>query len=129
MARSPGPRVWSIRRKLLANTLPLACGAPFLILAAWLWFSGLGWDAVGAAAASLVVPAISLNWFGLAGNRAMRNELERRLKPGRDAIFVGFSRPDYFDILDPHEELGFLSIEKDGIRIVGELREVRIEKE
>jgi hypothetical protein len=118
--RADSRRIWTTRRKLIANILPLACGAPFLVAAGRLWIIGWGWYAVALAATSLLVSAVSLNWHGLAGNSAMKRELRARLKPDSGAVFVGFSGQDYFDILDPHEDLGFLQIEAESLVISGE---------
>jgi len=126
VAREALPRVWTVQRKLLGNVLPLLCGMPCAIGAVFAWTRGLEWDAIGLAAASLVVAAASLNWLGLAGNAAMRRMLAARLKPPAGSIFVGCSRPGYFDLLDPHEDLGFLQIETDRLRVSGELAAVEI---
>ena len=120
--------VWTVQRKLLANLLPLLCGTPFLAAAVWLWVQGLGWDAVGLAAASLIVTAVSLNWLGLVGNSSMKRILAARLNPASGAVFVGFSGPGYVDILDPHEDLGFLQIDADSVGITGELTTVRLQR-
>ena len=118
--RADAQRIWTVRRKLTANVLPLLCGVPFLVAAAWLWILGWGWYAVGLATASLVASAVSLNWLGLAGNAGMKRALSARLKPAPGAMFVGFSKPGYVDILDPHEDLGFLQFDADSLRITGE---------
>ncbi|MHB8635242.1 MAG: hypothetical protein ACYC96_02085 [Fimbriimonadaceae bacterium] len=126
MTRVAVRRVWSVPRKLVGNALPLVCAAPILALGWWLWAKGAEWDAIGVAAIALVVAAVSLNWLGLAGNARMRRALAARLKPPAGAVFVGFSRPGYFDILDPHEDLGFLRLEAEALVIVGEAASIRM---
>ena len=120
VTRVAAPRVWNLQRKLIGNVLPVLCGTPFLAIAIWLWVRGLQWDAIAAAFASLATSAVSLNWVGLAGNAAMRRVLAARLKPNADGVFVGFSTPGYIDLLDPHEDLGFLQIDGEAVRITGE---------
>ena len=112
--------IWTTGRKIVPNLLPLLFGVPFWAVAPILAKRGMFIDTVMVAAFGLIACAVSLNWLGLTGNEQMRGELETRLHPERGAIFVGISRPGYAHWLDPHEDIGFLTIRKDEIEIRGE---------
>ncbi len=74
---------------------------------------------------SSVVGWLLINCLGLYDNSTMRTELGRRLdrdlgaEPRRQ-IFIGYSKPKFRSILDPHENVGFLIIEPDKWILFGE---------
>ncbi|GMV88309.1 MAG: hypothetical protein AMXMBFR81_12400 [Chthonomonas sp.] len=85
---------------------------------------GLGlWLLVG----SFAVGWLAVNALGLYGNQAMRTELSARVglsASGGD--FVGFARPAYRSGLDPHEDVGFLVLGREGLRFAGDSLQVEL---
>lgn len=114
------PAIWTLRRKIVPNVLPLLVGIPFWVCAAILGRHGSFLDAIELATFGLLICAVSLNWLGVTGNEGMRADLARRVIPPADAIFIGFSRPGFVNALDPHEDIGFFWLESDRLVIRGE---------
>lgn len=120
--------LWTTGKKLVANLLPLILSVPFLILAIrelfrdlsspWIWvwtgcFFVIGW--------------VITNFFGLIGNQKMKREMEHRMKAegewdDHERYFVGFARPNYKGLLDPHEDVGFLVLENEKIEFKGSVQ-------
>lgn len=117
--------LWTPWKRLAGNLLPLLLSVPFLVLAVkqlsadpaspkvWLW-----------AGCFLVIGWLSTNLLALLGNRGLRRTLELRLKvdgylQNGDMAFVGFARPGHKGLLDPHEDVGFLTWNKDSIDFLG----------
>lgn len=76
---------------------------------------------------------IGLNLFGLPGNAFMRRELKRELMAkGVDFTdphyFVGFASPRFFNMLDAHEDIGFLFLHPESLEFVGEANRVKVPK-
>ncbi|MFQ3587158.1 MAG: hypothetical protein SNJ76_05790 [Fimbriimonadaceae bacterium] len=71
--------------------------------------------------------------MGLYDNEAMRRESEARLaarggdKPG-ERYFVGFARPSYTGLLDPHEDVGFLIVHADRLEFLGERHDLVVDR-
>lgn len=83
--------------------------------------------------ASLVFSWLALNQFGFFENARMRRELIDKLsKAGNeipsDAPFVGFASPGFQSLLDPHQDLGFLIVDRDHITFLGEERKIVLPK-
>lgn len=115
----------------MGNLAPLAVSLPFGIMAFVRYDPTLPiqrW--IGWAVAFLLNGWLSTNWMGLWGNAAMKSELERRLAkelpPPSDRIFVGFARPSYRGLLDPHEDVGFLFTDDSAIHFLGEIHRVSV---
>lgn len=127
------PRVWTPARRLAGNLLPMAACLPFLVAGLALYRPGDGFarPSMWLLAAFPVAGWIAANFLALPGNAAMRRALARRFgePPTDDAWFVGFARPSYRGLLDPHEEVGFLSLERAAIRFRGETHEVSLPRE
>lgn len=120
------PALWSFSRKLAGNLVPLLFSAPLFVLsmidmahngatakAAWL---GLGF---------LVVGWLGTNFLGLWGNGPMKRQFESRFRSMRpdetaERFFVGFARPTYKGLLDPHEDVGFLVLGEAEIEFWGD---------
>lgn len=91
---------------------------------------GLGlWLVVGGVALGW----IALNLFGLPGNAFMRRELKRELSSrGVDFsdphYFVGFASPRFFNMLDAHEDIGFLFLRAETLEFVGEENRIKVPK-
>lgn len=75
---------------------------------------------------------LAVNFFGLFENVRMKAQLERILAAKGETltepIFVGFATPRYSSALDPHEDVGFLSLAPDRLRFVSETRVVEVPK-
>lgn len=127
------PRVWTTRRKWLGNLVPLLFWLPptaigvFLVLRTgailgpgiWLVATGqaVGW--------------LALNFFGLWDNGRMRRDSLRNLAhrtppPPGPVVFVGCASVTHKSILDPHQDVGFLSFGEDELEFIGEDRRMRL---
>lgn len=107
------------------------CLAATLAVVTYLGASPLAWLCVGG---TVVLGWTAVNLLGLSGNRAMRSEMIRRLleefpDDRREKWFVGFARPSFRGLLDPHEDLGFLIVEGDHILFWGESRQVELHRD
>ncbi len=137
---SAGKPVWTAARKLQGNLVPLVVGLAVGVLV-WLITARRGGPkpeipvaALAPAIAGFVISAwASLNWFGLAGNAAMRRELGRRLSAEREGAvekpwFVGFARPSSMSLLDAHEDVGFLIFHADELEFWGDRLRISVER-
>lgn len=129
------PTVWTSRRKWLGNLIPASI---WLVptAAGIIWsirqdnFLGIGLIGV---IIGLVAGLLAVNFFGLFENEAMKRTLEIRLRargefPKDSICFVGFARPEYSSMLDPHEDVGFLELRPNELRILGESLQIEISK-
>lgn len=119
----------------MGNVLPVLCMIPFAGVGIFLMVreEEITWPGVGLCAGALVVGWFAVNLFGFFGNSRMRREIVRRVlaKAGRDAsdgTFVGFARPSYVGLLDAHEDLGFLFLDRDTLEYFGEIHRVSLAK-
>lgn len=123
--------IWTPRRRLAGNLLPLLFLLPGLALA------GVGvWKKLPVAALSGAGLAVVGGWFGLDrfgfhGSGAMRTELARLLRARGEtfdatAPFVGLATPAYRSAADAHEDVGFLFIGPDALRFVSETRTLTV---
>jgi hypothetical protein len=76
---------------------------------------------------------IGLNFLALPGNQGMRKALRMRLDADRPhdhrkRFFVGFARPSFTSLLDPHEDIGYLVFDGDELEFVGESKHLLIKK-
>jgi hypothetical protein len=118
----PG-KVWTRQRQWMGNVVPtllflpgFVAGLALILLTGDLLGPGL-WVLVG----SFAVGWLAVNAFGLYGNQAMRTELAARVGlSDSGGEFVGFARPAYRSGLDPHEDVGFLTLASEGVRFVGD---------
>lgn len=126
-------KVWNNGRKWVGNLLPALFFIPFAGLGIkWMldknsiFGPGLWLVVVGT-----VMGWIGLNLFGLYGNAFMRRELQRDLKArGCDFdvphFFVGFTTPRFFNVLDAHEDIGFVFLHSEVLEFVGEAHTVKV---
>lgn len=103
-------------------------GVAQLLVRAEIATSALIWLGIGVLAGWLAT-----NLFGALPNRRMRRQLSNILKvKGEripdDAWFVGFATPRYTSALDPHEDVGFVLLERNQLRFVSETRTVELAK-
>lgn len=113
------PRVWTTGRRLAGNLVPLGLALPFFLWAmVELAFRGATWTVVWAGLGFFVVGWLGTNFLGLWGNGWMKRQLETRFRSLRpddtaERFFVGFARPQFKNMLDPHEDVGFLVLGED----------------
>ncbi len=123
---SQRPKIWNLGRQLAGNFIPLALSLPLLALALQETVR-FGPTARGGllTLAFLAVGWLSVNLFGLVGNRSLRKKLDflYRDRFGADPAprhFVGFARPGKFGLLDPHEDIGWLIYRNSSLDYWGE---------
>jgi hypothetical protein len=119
--------LWNTRRKLLGNLIPAVFGVPIgvygiLEIARTFQFLGKG---IWFLAASVMVMWLLVNVTSGLENPKLKRELALRLKAkgvdlGDHSVFVGFARPSFNGLLDPHEDIGFIVQEPEQVRYVGE---------
>lgn len=119
----------------MGNAIPLVGSVPLGVWAVLgmyrngrIFGSELLWLGCMPAAAWLL-----MNFFGLFQNEAMRRDLARRMRLGptgdpASRYFVGFARPAYRGLLDPHEDLGFLILHADRVEFKGELHDFSLKR-
>lgn len=128
-------KVWTTRRKWLGNVLPalfflppVAWGVYWMLENEVILGPGFWWVVAG-----VVAGWVALNLFGLFGNAFMQRELKRELAAKHVDFtdphhFVGFASPKFTNILDPHEDIGFLFLRDGLMEFVGETNDVKIPK-
>lgn len=125
--------VWTLRRQIMGNLVPLTLAGPMMGLGLWLMYrSGkTGGVGLGFVAASIVVGWVMLNFLGLFENALMKQQMAWRLSdslkdlPSR-RFFVGVATPNFRGLIDPHEDVGHLLIYPDRIDFRGEKMRVSI---
>lgn len=120
-------RIWSNSRKLWGNLIPLLFSLPFLLLGLRDLIPDL---AVKTSTIVYLFLFVSVGYLatgivGAWGNRSLARQLRFRFQAqgitfSDDAWFVGFARPAYRSLLDPHEDLGFLELSPSGVQFRGE---------
>lgn len=130
----PGRRLWTTSRQVIGNLLPLiAVLIPAIPISLGVVRNGVTWPAIGQLLGCIAFGVLVLNYLGLYGNRGMQRKFSLRypaLYPDAPAptLFVGFARPDHKSLLDPHEDIGFLTLTDDSVAFRGEIHEVDIPK-
>ena len=125
--------VWSAKRKWMGNLIPVFFMLPFVVAGVihMVREEDFTWLGIGLCGGGLFLGWMTVNQFGFFGNANLKREIVKRVlsKAGRDAsggVFVGFARPSYVGILDAHEDLGFLFLDKNSIEYIGEVHHVSI---
>jgi hypothetical protein len=127
-------RLWTTGRKLPGNILPILIGAPFLVYGVKEFPSkGLSTDVRMALIAFPLMTWVSTNFLGLIGNIGLKAETGKRLHQERpfdksEKTFVGFARPGYNSLLDPHEDVGYLIVHTDHLEFWGSDIKVDLQK-
>lgn len=117
--------IWTVWRKLVGNLLPLLIASPFLVLGIIEFpHFGMTGKALVDFCLFIVCTWIATNFLGNSGSWGLKAELGKRLHHVRpfdktEKMFVGFSRPGYQGLLDPHEDVGFLLFHKDRLEFFG----------
>jgi len=80
--------------------------------------------------AGTVIGWLAVNRWGLFENERMKRQLELMMRAKgtlpSDAIFMGLATPKFSSALDPHEDVGFLTISSENLRFVSETREIDV---
>ncbi len=75
---------------------------------------------------------VATNYLGLFQNRKMRRELEQVIDDGLEGhgerFYVGMSEPGGGGVLDPHDRVGFLVLDRDKLRFVDDLDVLELPK-
>lgn len=123
------PRVWTSRRKWLGNLVPLVFWLPPTAVGVILIYrtGAILGPGVWLVATGQAVGWLALNFFGLWDNGRMRRDSLRNLShrtppPPGPVVFVGCASTSHKSILDPHQDVGFLSFGEDVIEFIGEDR-------
>jgi hypothetical protein len=129
--------VWTTSRKIAGNLIPLLIASPL---------AGMGafqlkrhWPFLGYGLIWLVVAVIAMwlavNYLGLFKNESMKRAMKRRLEASLgpkeiplDPMFVGFARPSYRGMLDPHEDVGFLLLYSNCVEFFGDKDRITLKK-
>jgi len=137
----PKKPIWSGIRKLQANFVPLAFG---IVVGAWVYNAKVPQESVPStdswnASFWGLACFVAVSWTTLAlkllsGNASMKSALTRSLQASiKDCAtrpwFVGMATPSFSSILDPHEDIGFLIIEPERVRFVGETKTIEMPRE
>lgn len=122
--------LWTLGKRLAGNVAPMMLACPFFFLAMIeLARFGATMKVAGYGLAFLVVGWLGTNFMGLWGNQAMRRQMETRFRSmnpesAERRVFVGFARPSYRGLLDPHEDVGFLVFAEDGIQFKSDMNDI-----
>lgn len=126
-------RIWSNSRKLWGNLIPLLLSLPFLLLGLRDLIPDLAIKTSTIVYLFLFVAIgyLATGIVGAWGNRSLSRQLRFRFKAqgievGEAAWFVGFARPAYRSMLDPHEDIGFLEFSQAGVEFRGEAVRVSV---
>lgn len=126
--------MWNTAHALMGNLLPLVLVVPLLTWAGReMVLNGLNpktWQTIGLA---VLGSWLAVNFLALPGNQRMRHALRKRHESQRPhderpQWFVGFARPSYRGLLDPHEDVGYLILDPEEIEYEGETKHIRILK-
>lgn len=125
-----GPPIWTTRRQLIGNLIPLAIAAPFGVVGLLMMYreGDLLGRGLWVLAAGVVIGILAVNWLGLFENAAIRRAMERRLPAALSPVrwFVGATTPSFVGWLDPHEDVGFLWMDATTIGFFGEKYRIEI---
>jgi len=126
-------KVWNNGRKWAGNLLPALFFVPFAGLGVkWMLDKGsIFGPGLWLVVVGTVLGWLGLNIFGLYGNAFMRRELKRDLTAkGVDFnvphLFVGFTTPRFFNVLDAHEDIGFVFLRQEILEFVGESHNLKV---
>jgi len=128
-------RLWTMKRKIMGNVLPLVLSSPPLVMAVKSFATEGPSTATLLWTAAFPVSAwVMACLTALVGNGRIKREMGRRLHMERpfdltEKYFVGFARPTYRSALDPHEDVGFLILHEDRIEFWGAERRVSLTKD
>lgn len=127
-------RVWTLGRQLVGNIVPLLIAGPFLFLGIKNYpVTGLSGPTLIWLMAFPVVGWLATNLLGNSGSWGLKDRIEKELSrerrlEGLDKLFVGFARPGYSGLLDPHEDLGLLLVHADKLEFFGLTTRVELQR-
>lgn len=132
----PGSKpAWTTTRKLMGNLVPLAVSLPFLILGLRAFpQEGMSGSALIYFIAFPVSAWLAVNLSGFIWNVGLSHEVGRMIHLERPFIqerrvFVGFARPAFTGLLDPHEDVGYLIIRPEELEFFGETVRIKFPRE
>lgn len=124
----PKSHFWSHRAKWVGNIAPMAAGIPFFVIGFFLALKdhhfgipSLTWLLLG-----VLTPAVALNWLALVGNEALKSDFYARHSRAfihdstEQSLFFGAATEGFKSWLDPHEDIGFLTLSDRSIHFYGE---------
>ncbi|MCW5936703.1 MAG: hypothetical protein KIT11_05295 [Fimbriimonadaceae bacterium] len=122
--------LWTVGRQILGNVLPLLVGLPFLVVGVLEFARGGTW-ALAWLAGFPVATWLATNFLSPLASAGLKEEVARRLQRERpfekvERHFVGFARPGYRGMLDPHEDVGFLLLHADRLEFYGAERHLEL---
>lgn len=124
--------VWTLWNRLAGNLAPLVLACPLFVLAVMRILKvGPDFGVFGLTLGFFIVGWLATNFLGLWGNGKMRRVMEARFRSehpddDRPRFFVGFARPTFRGLLDPHEDVGFLVVGDDEVLFFGSENQVRM---
>lgn len=126
-------RVWTLRRQILSNVLPIVPFCPFPFLAVWLEAHGKMSMAVAVWVASPLILWASINFLGLFSNESLKRALKPLAssggtEPAMRIWFVGFGMRGKRTVLHPHYDVGWLLLFSEELVFVGERERVFLKK-
>ncbi len=129
----PRSRVWTRYRKWMGNILPAAVWLPLVGVGLYIIFHSNRILGPGLVLVALAQPLAFLvvNYMGLFQNREIRFALWREVQILRPhfrgyALYCGFSSLEKTDLLDPHEDVGFVLLTTESLEFVGDGQLIRI---
>ncbi len=118
--------LWTLGKRIAGNLAPLILSCPFFFLAMIeLARFGANLKVVVYSLLFFAVGWLGTNFLGLWGNVGMRKQMETRFRSrfpedSDRRFFVGFARPSYRGLLDPHEDIGFLILRPEGVQFLSD---------
>ena len=133
MPLTDGP-LWTRRRQLAANALPLGVLLAGVVVAALRFRDGATLlDSLIIAGLSVVAAWVTTGLFGLWANEKLKHEMGRRWYEAHgfekvEKYFVGCARPSYRGVLDPHEDVGWLVVHENRVEFFGSFLKLEMDK-
>lgn len=120
-------RTWSTYRKLMSNLVPALAFVPIFSVGIFLFQREQPTLAVVCFALSVICGLFAINLLGLFQNRKMLAELKPLVQGRHEPLwFAGIGKPGAIGALDPHEDIGFLLLTKEGVEFIGEASRYKI---
>lgn len=132
--QASAPVAWSDFRKWMSNVLPLAACVPFPIAGYYFDSQGKALISIICYAATLPALWLGINFLALFQNSQLKTALRRKLEAVHPeqmgkAVFAGFSRPNAASGIHLHEDVGWVMMDDDAIRFLGERSQYDLSKQ
>jgi hypothetical protein len=128
-------KAWTTSLRLMGNLLPLLLAIPWLYLSyqelGEFGLSGKAWRYLGLFVFSGIV---GTSLFGMLGNNLLKDRVGMLLHRDRpfdkaERWFVGFAKPSFKGLLDPHQDVGYLILHEDSLEFFGETERIMVKKD